>query len=117
MRIAVDVNLYVLSGLKSRALRGAIPQRNQHVALFRLDISYIKALDHPMLLHSLPQRETVHLTRCRLEDIQSSIQHHLPASVRGDVVLRLFVVKTCSTMKPNAAFTPGLRHRKSPGFC
>lgn len=47
MRIAVDVNLYVLSGLKSRALRGAIPQRNQHVALFRLDISYIVPRQRP----------------------------------------------------------------------
>lgn len=59
--------------------------RNHHVALLHLNVRYIKASHHPMLLHSLSQRETIHLTRSWLENIQAAIQNHLPARIRGDV--------------------------------
>ncbi len=50
-----------------------------------LDISHVETTDHPVLLHPFSERETVHLARRWLENIQSAIQNHLPAGIRRDV--------------------------------
>lgn len=50
-----------------------------------LHIGEIEASDHSVLLHTLPQGKTVHLTRGRLEDIQAPVENDFPACIRADI--------------------------------
>ena len=66
-----------------RVAEPAPPTRSTKLKV--LDISHVETTDHPVLLHPLSERETVHLARRWQENIQSAIENHLPAGIRRDV--------------------------------
>ena len=50
-----------------------------------LNVGHIEAANHTMVLHSFPKGEAIQFAGCWLEDIQPSIQNHLPSGISGDV--------------------------------